>query len=222
MASTATAAPEAALQPERKEVRVADARFSRAAQRFADLPPAEAPEVAFLGRSNVGKSSLLGALLGRPKLVRVSRTPGRTRDVNLFSVDVLRVGDGSERRALTFADLPGYGFARASAQERARMGELLSHYLERREGLRAVCQLFDLRHRPSADDLQVHAGLVGQRFTVLRVATKADKLPRSKRKAARRALAEALKVAFEEVVLFSAPERMGRDELWELIWEATS
>ena len=202
------------------DFRVKDARFVRGAPSLHALGPAEGHEVAFLGRSNVGKSSLLGALLERPKLVRVSRQPGRTRDINLFRVEIARVeGSEMEVRTLFLVDLPGYGYAKASQKERARMSALISSYLERREGLKAVCQLFDLRHAPSVADRDAHAQLAAAPYAHIRVATKSDKLAVGRRKTARRELAKALGCLPEAVVLFSALERSGREELWQRIWE---
>lgn len=207
-------------EPGKPSFRVKEARFLRSAPSLAALGAAEGHEVAFLGRSNVGKSSLLGVLLDRSKLVRVSREPGRTRDINLFHVELARVqGDESETRSLILIDLPGYGYAKASLKERARMSALISSYLRGREGLVAVCQLFDLRHAPSAADREVHNGLRGAPYAHVRVATKADKLPLARRKTTRKELAKELGCRPEDVVLFSAPERSGREEIWERLWE---
>lgn len=203
--------------------RVRDASFLRSSPSLAACGPVAAPEIAFLGRSNVGKSSLLGELLSRPKLVKTSRTPGRTRDVNLFSVSLKRVeGDDVCEADFIFADLPGYGYAQVSGGERQRMGGLLSDYLARREGLIAVVQLFDLRHAPSREDIAALDGLRQRDYELVLVATKADKLTRNQRGAARRQLAGALGVAAGELVMFSTLEHTGRAEVWEKLWHASA
>lgn len=201
--------------------RVREARFLRSAPTLADCGDVDAPEVAFLGRSNVGKSSLLGELLSRPKLVKTSRTPGRTRAVNLFHVELVRREEGApeEERTLTLADLPGYGYAQASDSERRRMSELLSDYLARREGLVAVVQLFDLRHTPTRDDLMALEALRQRTYAHVLVATKADKLTRNQRGGARRTLAKALGVAPSDILLSSVTEHLGRAEVWARLWE---
>jgi GTP-binding protein len=202
--------------------RVRDARFLRSAPSVATCGETFGPEIAFVGRSNVGKSSLLGELLGRPKLVKTSRTPGRTRLVNLFDVDLKRVEpDGSEREArLTFADLPGYGYAKVSLDERARLGDLISEYLEEREPIVAVVQLFDLRHAPTDEDRSVLQMLQRERYAHIVVATKADKLPLAKRKGAAKKLGVYLGLDVDGVTLFSVDQHKGRAALWSRIFEA--
>ncbi|MFZ9890105.1 MAG: ribosome biogenesis GTP-binding protein YihA/YsxC [Myxococcota bacterium] len=201
--------------------RVREASFLRSSPSLGACGAVSAPEIAFLGRSNVGKSSLLGELLSRPKLVKTSRTPGRTRDVNLFSVSLKRVvGEDTSEADFIFADLPGYGYAKVSGDERQRMGGLLTDYLARREGLIAVVQLFDLRHAPSREDVAALDGLRQHDYELVLVATKADKLTRNQRGAARRQLASALGVAAGELVLFSTLEHTGRAEVWERLWRA--
>lgn len=201
--------------------RVREARFLRSAPSLADCGDVAAPEVAFLGRSNVGKSSLLGELLSRPKLVKTSRTPGRTRAVNLFHVEVVKRESGAaeEERTLVLADLPGYGYAKASDTERKRMSALLGEYLAKREGLVAVVQLFDLRHSPTRDDLAALDALRERDYAHVLVATKADKLTRNKRGVARRELGKALGADPADVVLFSTTEHEGRAEVWARLWE---
>ena len=201
--------------------RVREARFLRSAPSLADCGDVAGPEVAFLGRSNVGKSTLLGELLSRPKLVKTSRTPGRTRAVNLVHVELLKRAGGApeEARTLLLADLPGYGYAKASNEERQRMSALLAEYLARREGLVAVVQLFDLRHAPTRDDLAALDALRERDYAHVLVATKADKLTRNKRGVARRELGRALGADPADIVLCSSPEHEGRAEVWGRLWE---
>lgn len=201
------------------QFRVREARFVRSAPSLATLGPPEGAEIAFLGRSNVGKSSLLGILLERPKLVRVSREPGRTRDINLFHLEILCAeGEHSETRIVTLLDLPGYGYAKASMGERERMSRLLTDFVAQRPSLNAVCHLFDSRHAPSAEDLRVHQVLASRGSGVLRVATKSDKLALSRRASARKALAQSLGCRSDDIVLFSAETRAGREEIWRRAW----
>jgi len=159
------------------------------------------PEVAFLGRSNVGKSSLLNALLGRV-VARVSSTPGKTQLLNVFRLP-----------GLYLLDLPGYGFARASHAERRRFRQLIEGVLREREGLSGVVWLLDIRHPPSQDDLEIRELLRETRRPVLAVLTKADKLPRGQRRRAALERALVLELAPEEVLVASSRTGEGVAEL---------
>ncbi|MCS6901974.1 MAG: ribosome biogenesis GTP-binding protein YihA/YsxC [Myxococcales bacterium] len=164
--------------------RVVEADFAAAAGPGGELPPPTFPEVAFAGRSNVGKSTLMNALLQRKNLVRTSSTPGCTRSVNLFKA---RCSDGLE---LFLVDLPGFGYARRSKGERAGWGPLLEGYLQRRASLRAVVLLVDVRRGPEEEEIQLldflRAGSQADRppLSIILVATKVDKLPLAQRKPA--------------------------------------
>jgi GTP-binding protein len=159
------------------------------------------PEVAVLGRSNVGKSSLLNALFGRP-LARVSRTPGRTAQVNVFRLP-----------GLYLLDLPGYGYARVSAAEHRRYDRLVRNLVERRRSLAGVLWLLDLRHDPSAGDLTYGERLATSGVPVLVAATKADKLPYARRQSRLRALRARLALPDEQVQLTSSLSGLGIAEL---------
>lgn len=203
-------------------LRVISAEYLKSGPTIDALGPAVAPEFAFIGRSNVGKSSLLNALTRKTHLVRTSRTPGQTRSVNLFRVllgRVSRSGEVNERRPLILADLPGYGFAEMSRTERAKLTKMLSHYLGQREGLRAIVQLFDARHAASAQDVEVFQEVAGSAREHLLVATKADKLPMSKRKAALCAVVKPMGIPPDGVLLFSSETGLGRDALLLRLWE---
>ena len=182
--------------------RVGAASFLGAASRPGQYPPLGAPEIAVAGRSNVGKSSFLNALLGRRNLVRTSRTPGRTRQVNFFAV-----GD-----ALRLVDLPGYGFAVGPAAERASWGPLIEDYLARRASLRGVLVLIDARRGLEGDDAQLLDYLAHVELAHALVVTKTDKLAHA---AARRAVAAV--AASVPVVPFSARTGAGRDAVWALV-----
>ena len=202
-------------------VRVLSAVYSKSGPAVAALGPPVADEIAFVGRSNVGKSSLLNALLSRRDLVRVSRTPGQTRMVNLFDVEVAKMtktGNVGLRRHLTFADLPGYGYAHTSIAERHRLSETISEYLSTRERLRCICQLFDVRHPASAQDVEVHNQIAKRDVLHVLVATKADKVASSHRQRHLKAVAAPLGLPGASFVLFSAHEAIGFDALWQRIW----
>lgn len=161
------------------------------------------PEVAFAGRSNVGKSSLINALLHRRKFARVSNTPGRTREINFFEVN----------RQFVLADLPGYGYARISKEKRAAWRPLIEGYLKGSNALRGVVQLLDSRHTPTEDDLQMLEFLAHRGTPTLVVATKVDKLRKSERDQRLADLAREAGVDPSQVIPFSAETREGRDEL---------
>lgn len=198
---------------------VLEAEFVRSAPslRVCEEGPADLPEIAFAGRSNVGKSTLIAELLGKKKLVRTSKTPGATRKLNFFEVR-LREDETREERRFRLVDLPGYGWARLSKGDRAHLSDLLSSYLSTRAPLVCVCQLIDIRHSPTAEDLQLAGQLSSLQAAHILVATKADKLALSKRKPARKVVAAKLDCAPGSVTLFSAPDHVGRDELLARLW----
>jgi GTP-binding protein len=175
----------------------------------ADVPlTPPLPEVAFVGRSNVGKSSLLNALLGR-RIAKVSATPGKTRLLNVYLVPTL---------SLHYLDLPGYGYARASHSERAALQRIVTSALERPR-LAGVVWLLDLRHEPSADDRRMQDLLIGRGVPVLVALTKADKLPRGRRLAREREMAAALGVEPDHVVVTSVRSPDGVVALREALVE---
>jgi len=160
------------------------------------------PEIAFIGRSNVGKSSLINALVARPGLARVSGSPGKTTLLNFY-----RLPD------FYLVDLPGYGFARASKVERAGYQKLVTDYLRTRASLRGIVWLLDVRHDPSKQDLEMQKLLIESGRAVLAVFTKADKLTRSERGARLRELAQSLELDPEQVALTSSRSGLGIGEL---------
>lgn len=170
-------------------------------------PPASLPEVAFAGRSNVGKSSLINALVHRRKFARVSNTPGRTREINFF-----RVND-----QFILADLPGYGYARISKEKRAAWRPLIEGYLKGSNALRGVVQLLDARRTPSEDDLQMLEFLAHRGTPTLVIATKVDKLRKSERDKRLTDLALEAGVDSDQLIPFSAETGEGRNELAEAI-----
>jgi len=200
-------------------IRVLDASFLTTAVEEAGWPAADVPEIAFVGRSNVGKSSMINALTGRRKLVRVSNTPGRTRTLNFFDVLLER---GELRRAVRLADLPGYGFAKVSRDERASWERMITTYLERRTSLRGVVAIVDAEVGATEDDVRTLAYLVSGGRRVLVAATKLDRLGKARRKPSLAAIAERLSVPRDSVLGFSATEKRGVPEVWESLWIATA
>jgi GTP-binding protein len=170
-------------------------------------PESTLPEVAFAGRSNVGKSSLINRLVQRKKLARVSNTPGRTREINFFRVN----------EDFVLVDLPGYGYARVSKEARAAWRPLIEGYLRDTHNLRGIVQLLDARHDPTRDDLQMLEFLADLEVPTIVVATKIDKLPRARVAERVRELAQAAGVDEDQIIPFSATTGVGRAELAEAI-----
>jgi GTP-binding protein len=202
-------------------VQVISAEFGKTATRPGEWPRGPAPEVAFVGRSNVGKSSMLNALVRRKGLARVSATPGRTRALQFFDVAV-RPTPAARPRSIRFCDLPGYGYAKVSKAERDRWAAMIEDYLRERDVLRAVVLIVDARHPPSESDRDALAFLGDGGRRVIVAATKTDKLPRTRVGAALRAVEADLGLARGEVVPFSAVEGTGADALWARIAAVTA
>jgi GTP-binding protein len=189
------------------KVVIKSAEFLAAAVKASQYPHHELPEVAFAGRSNVGKSSLINCLLQRKKLVRTSRTPGRTQTINFFGIN----------QAFCFVDLPGYGFARVPEAIRAAWRPMVEAYLTTRRQLCGVVQILDLRHPPTADDIQLWNWLRSRGLPAIAVLTKADKLKRGQWPDHTRQIALVLGLPVEDCMLFSAVTSEGRDALWQRI-----
>ena len=171
-------------------------------------PDSGLPEIAFVGRSNVGKSSLINALINRKALARVSKQPGKTRTINFYNIE----------SHLYFVDLPGYGYAKASKSELAKWGPMIEGYLKKREQLKCIVQLLDIRHPPSALDLQMHEWLRHYNFKMIFVLTKLDKIKRSQVDKHIKIIRTALNLSTGDVFLpFSSETKQGRDELLDTI-----
>jgi GTP-binding protein len=187
---------------------IVDAQFVTTAMNVASLPPPLFAEVAFAGRSNVGKSSLINSLAQRSKLARTSSTPGCTRGLNLFRL-TLRGG-----AQIDFVDLPGYGFAQRSKSERSSWGPMIEGFLEQRVGLRGVVLLVDVRRGLQDEEHQMLEYVAHIRKETILVATKIDTLPLSKRKTAVLALAKESGV---KALPYSAQSGEGREALWRAL-----
>jgi len=188
-------------------MRVQTAEFLLSAGRADQFPAGGRPEVAFAGRSNVGKSSLINRLLGRRALARTSSTPGRTRTINFYAVN----------DAVLFVDLPGYGYAKVSRGVQEEWWALVEAYLAERVPLRGVVHLTDARHPPTEQDRGLQEFLAAVRVPCIHVLTKGDKVPRGMRAAARRTAHEVLGLASSDAIVFSAETGEGAAELWRAI-----
>ncbi|MBQ8278452.1 MAG: YihA family ribosome biogenesis GTP-binding protein [Roseburia sp.] len=165
-------------------------------------------EVAFAGKSNVGKSSLINGLLNRKSLARTSSQPGKTQTINFYNVN----------DAMYLVDLPGYGYAKVSEHEKEKWGRMIERYLQTSKKLKAVFLLIDIRHDPSANDKQMYEWMVYQGYAPIIIATKLDKIKRSQVQKNVKAIKEGLQVQPGTVIIpFSAETKQGRDEIWELI-----
>lgn len=172
------------------------------------LPENTLPEIAFAGKSNVGKSSLINGLMNRKSLARTSAQPGKTQTINFYNVN----------DAFYLVDLPGYGYARVSEEVKAKWGKMVERYLKQSRQLRAVFLLIDIRHEPSANDRQMYDWILSQGYHPIIIATKLDKLNRSQVPAAVKRVREGLKAEKGTVILpFSALTKQGREEIYEVI-----
>lgn len=172
------------------------------------LPENDKPEIAFAGKSNVGKSSLINALMNRKSFARISATPGKTQTINFYNIN----------DALYLVDLPGYGYAKVSQQEKEKWGKMIERYLHSSKQLRAVFLLVDIRHEPSANDKMMYDWVVSQGYNPIIIATKQDKLKRSQIDKHVKMLRQGLKlVPGTRIIPFSSVTKQGRDEIWELV-----
>jgi GTP-binding protein len=202
-------------------IQVVSTEFLRTSTRPEEWPRGETPEIAFVGRSNVGKSSMLNALAGQAGLARVSATPGRTRALQFFELRY-RPTAAARPRLLRFCDLPGYGYAKVSKDERGKWTAMIEDYLRDRHGLKAVVLIVDARHPPMESDHDAFAFLTGAGREVVVAATKIDKLPRSQRSRSLVRVEKELGLPPKSAVPFSAEEGTGADDLWRRLHALTS
>ena len=172
------------------------------------LPENHLPEVAFAGRSNVGKSSLINTLLNRKNLARTSSAPGKTQTINFYNIN----------KEIYFVDLPGYGYASTSKETRAKWGKMIERYLTKSEVLKGIFLLVDIRHKPSNDDVMMYEWVVSMGFHPIVIATKLDKLKRSQVAGALKVVRETLGMEKDAVLIpFSAETRQGKEEIYGII-----
>lgn len=174
------------------------------------LPDHDLPEIAFAGKSNVGKSSLINALMNRKSLARTSSQPGKTQTINFYHIN----------SAMYLVDLPGYGFAKVPESERVKWGKMIERYLRGSKQLRAVFLLVDIRHKPSGNDKTMYEWIVYQGYRPIIIATKLDKLKRSQVQKAVKEVREGLGLKPKDrLIPFSAETKQGRDEIWQVMDE---
>lgn len=172
------------------------------------LPENELPEFAFAGKSNVGKSSLINALMNRKAYARTSSQPGKTQTINFYNIN----------DALYYVDLPGYGYAKVSQAEKEKWGKMIERYLHRSRQLRQVFLLIDIRHEPGANDRQMYEWIVHNGYRPVIIATKLDKINRSQTAKQVKLLRAGLGMRPDDVLIpFSAETKQGREEIWALI-----
>lgn len=186
------------------------ARYEASYGTIAQLPKPTTPEVSFVGRSNVGKSSLLNRLLGRKQLARVSSIPGKTANINFFDVDGVK-----------FVDLPGYGYAKVSHAEKQRWADLIGGYFEQERSFNLVISLVDIRHEAQKLDLQMVDFLAEAELPFVVALTKADKITRNKQNQAAAALRSSFGLMQEQIIITSSETGLGIDELRRRIEDAT-
>ena len=172
------------------------------------LPDSPHPEVAFAGKSNVGKSSLINALMNRKSLARTSAQPGKTQTINYYNVN----------DAVYFVDLPGYGYAKASEEVKAKWGKMIEDYLHKSKQLKAVFLLIDIRHEPSGNDCIMYDWIVNQGYHPIIIVTKLDKINRSQIQKQVKLIKTTLQVEPDTVIIpFSAETKQGREEIYDII-----
>jgi len=172
------------------------------------LPENELPEFAFAGKSNVGKSSLINALMNRKAYARTSSQPGKTQTINFYNIN----------NAFYYVDLPGYGYAKVSLEAKEKWGKMIERYLSRSRMLKMVFLLVDIRHDPSANDKSMYDWIVYNGYHPVIIATKLDKINRSQVAKHTKAIRQGLGMAPEDILIpFSAETKQGREEIWELL-----
>ncbi len=189
-------------------MKITSAQFIKSAVWPPQYPPPAMPEIAFVGRSNVGKSSLINTLVGRKNLAKTSNTPGRTQLINFFVIN----------EKTSFVDLPGYGFAKVPQSVKKDWGEMMEAYLKERQNLALVVFILDIRRDPSNDDLSLRDWLEHYRIPYLYILTKADKLSNNQAITRKRAIEKVLKVSSErKPILFSAKTQKGKTDIWDFL-----
>lgn len=191
-------------------MKVNNVSLAAVAVKKEQYPTDERPEIAFAGKSNVGKSSLINSMLNRKALARTSQNPGKTRTINFYDVE----------GTIYLVDLPGYGYARAAKSEIEKWGKMIENYLLKREELKAIIMLVDIRHEPGANDRMMYDWLKHYGYNIIIVATKSDKIKRSQLQKHTSMLRKAFELQPEDILIpFSSETKNGREELWNVIDE---
>jgi GTP-binding protein len=186
---------------------IKSAEFVKSAVKPSQYPSAELPEIAFAGRSNVGKSSLINTILNRKRLVKTSRTPGRTQLINFFEIN----------KAFTFVDLPGYGYAKVPASVKKTWGPMVETYLSTRKTLKGVVLIMDIRRKPGLQELNFIEWLDYYSISRILILTKIDKLSKTKQIKQRLSIEIDLGEDNNDLILFSAKSRRGKDAVWDAV-----
>ncbi|MBD8068872.1 ribosome biogenesis GTP-binding protein YihA/YsxC [Bacillus sp. PS06] len=186
-------------------MKVTQAEIIISAVKPEQYPDTDLPEFALAGRSNVGKSSFINKMIARKALARTSSKPGKTQTLNFYLINEM----------LHFVDVPGYGYAKVSKTERAAWGKMIETYLTRRDQLRAVVQIVDLRHAPSSDDVMMYDFVKHHNIPVIVIATKADKIPKGKWEKHLKVVKQTLNFdPNDQIVVFSSETGLGKDQAW--------
>ncbi|HEX2954888.1 MAG TPA: ribosome biogenesis GTP-binding protein YihA/YsxC [Bacillota bacterium] len=189
-------------------MKIKNAQYVITAVKPEQYPNHRLPELAMVGRSNAGKSSLINTLVGQKNLARVASTPGKTREINFYNLD----------QQLFLADLPGYGYAKVSKEKKESWGEMIETYLNTREQLKLIIMLVDIRHAPSIDDQTMYEWIRSKGTPFIVVATKSDKIPRSQTVSRLKEICSVLKMGEEEQAIpFSSVTKQGMNEVWKAI-----
>ncbi len=187
---------------------VNNASLETVAVKYSQYPTSANIEIAFVGKSNVGKSSLINTLVNRKSLARTSSSPGKTRTINFYNIE----------NKIYFVDLPGYGYAKVSKEEQQRWADMIEDYLKKREQLKFIIMLVDIRHEPSENDRLMYEWLKHYKFEIIIVATKADKIKRSQISKQLLSIKNNLNLNSDELLIpFSSLTKQGKRELWNII-----
>jgi len=186
---------------------IKSAEFITSAVKPSQYPPAVLPEVAFAGRSNVGKSSLINTLVNRKRLVKTSSTPGRTQLINFFNIN--------ER--FSFVDIPGYGYAKVPAAVKKKWGPMIETYITTRKTLKGVVLIMDLRRIPGPEEMNMLDWLNHHGIPSVPVLTKSDKLSKTRQQKQLKEISNTLSADKNNLILFSAKSRQGKDEVWDAV-----
>ncbi len=186
---------------------IKSAEFVTSAVKPSQYPPAILPEIAFAGRSNVGKSSLINTLVNRKRLVKTSSTPGRTQLINFFNIN----------EAFSFVDIPGYGYAKVPAAVKKNWGPMIETYITTRKTLKGVVLIMDIRRKPGPEEMNMLDWLNHYDIPSIPVLTKSDKFSKTKQQIQRKEIANTLSADKDNLILFSAKSRQGKEKVWDAV-----